>query len=559
VKQWRDGECLNTITGHSGCVRSLERLRSGQGFVTSANDGTVRVWSLEGECLQVLKGHTAFVYSVGVLESGEIVSCSEDRTARVWKDGRCVQSIAHPAISVWCVAVLNDGSLVTGSNDGAMRVFTRDSSRMASADVLESFEGSVRNFAIPSNELDDVDPGSIKAEEEALSTPGVEIGEVRLVRTSSGRVREYQWNGEPATWEIIGLVEESPDPSQDEADGDKPTFEGRTYDFVFEVEQGEGKPHLRLPFNAAQNPNAAAQDFIQRENLSQGFMQQISDFICQSARVPKPDPALLSSQRTYTLAAQPDVALLLTTIRQRSEQISLADPPRGLTEEELKALETAVDVLGRTDDYQSTSLPEKHFEVLKKLLQWPEEERTTALELLQATLQHPTGAGHLGDEGHPFFVDLLASSGLQPHGKVPANQEMGLRCLINAFKFGAMRAALAKEMPFLLEQLEQPSRAAPLRPTFLDLLHKYSSSRLFCIPISNNLFVCSMTILTGFQKNETLATAIVERLLELAVYEDPTCLSSLAFLVQDFPRVQRLLGEDEREGAIRKMWALFVE
>ena len=46
---------------------------------------TIRIWSPDGHELQQLHGHTNYIYSVTALPSGEIVSCGEDRTVRVWK------------------------------------------------------------------------------------------------------------------------------------------------------------------------------------------------------------------------------------------------------------------------------------------------------------------------------------------------------------------------------------------------------------------------------------------------------------------------------------------
>lgn len=121
---------------------------------------TIRMWSSEGYQLQELHGHTAFIYSVAALPSGELVSCGEDRTVKVWKgrlhpplesilraksamtylctDGGCIQTITLPAISVWSVAVCAEsGDIVSGSSDRVVRVFSRESSRWATEEVLK--------------------------------------------------------------------------------------------------------------------------------------------------------------------------------------------------------------------------------------------------------------------------------------------------------------------------------------------------------------------------------------------------------------------------------------
>eukprot|EP00961_Rhodomonas_salina_P190735 2573495-Rhodomonas_salina.1 len=55
----------------------------------------------------------------------QIVSGSEDKTCRVWRDGQCVLSLPH-AGSVWGVAALPNGDIATACSDAMARVFTRD-------------------------------------------------------------------------------------------------------------------------------------------------------------------------------------------------------------------------------------------------------------------------------------------------------------------------------------------------------------------------------------------------------------------------------------------------
>ena len=86
-----------------------------------------------------MTGHTSFIYSIAVLPTGEIVSSSEDKTARVWNGGECV-SVMHHAGSVWCVAVMPNGDIITGCADAVCRLWTRDPSRTADAATLLAYE-----------------------------------------------------------------------------------------------------------------------------------------------------------------------------------------------------------------------------------------------------------------------------------------------------------------------------------------------------------------------------------------------------------------------------------
>ena len=85
IKLWdgQTGAVSKTYEGHQDVVRDLA-LVAGVGFLSGSNDGTVRLWELGGECLRVLQASESFVYAVALLPTGEWVTCSEDRTVRVW-------------------------------------------------------------------------------------------------------------------------------------------------------------------------------------------------------------------------------------------------------------------------------------------------------------------------------------------------------------------------------------------------------------------------------------------------------------------------------------------
>lgn len=59
----------------------------------------------------------------------------------------------------------------------------------------------------------------------------------------------------------------------------KQLYQGREYDYVFDIDLGGGAPMLKLPYNAGQNSYAAAQDFLFANDLPLGYIDQIADFI----------------------------------------------------------------------------------------------------------------------------------------------------------------------------------------------------------------------------------------------------------------------------------------
>ncbi|KAI9007771.1 WD40-repeat-containing domain protein [Hyaloraphidium curvatum] len=290
VRRWKQGKTVHVYKGHTDAVRGVAGISSST-FASCSNDGTLRVWTLAGDCLQELHGHTSFVYGIASLGTDELVSCGEDRTVRVWSGGENTQTINHPCTSVWAVAVLSNGDVVSGGSDGAVRVFTRSDDRAAESQTVkvgsvagrsadahrlfvfpeQEYEEAVASHAIPSKQLGDIDKTKLKTVD-ALKEPGSKEGEVKMVRNGD-QVEVYQWAAAEGRWQKVGEVVDAI--GQDR----KQIYEGREYDYVFDVQLSETGPPLKLPFNVSENPWAAAQDFIWRHELPQSFLDQIANFI----------------------------------------------------------------------------------------------------------------------------------------------------------------------------------------------------------------------------------------------------------------------------------------
>ena len=138
-----NGKGLKTIRGHTDVVRCFCKLPlshwSGAAFASAGNDEVIRLWTLDGRSMGELAGHEGYIYSLAILPNGDIVSSSEDRTVKIWRNGQCKQTIVHPAISIWTVAACEEtGDIASGASDNVIRIFSRDPARQADAEV--SFE-----------------------------------------------------------------------------------------------------------------------------------------------------------------------------------------------------------------------------------------------------------------------------------------------------------------------------------------------------------------------------------------------------------------------------------
>ncbi|GJN88517.1 hypothetical protein Rhopal_001483-T1 [Rhodotorula paludigena] len=285
IRLFKRDKLVKTFKGHSQAVRALAKLDKSAGggegeswFASGSNDGTIRLWSLlTGACVHVLSGHDSFVYSLAPIPDalgGGLVSGGEDRTLRVWRaaDGECQQTIVVPAVSVWCVTVLANGDIAAGSSDGLVRVYTRSEERVASQADLASYEEDVSKTALNSSQIGDLKKSDLPGPE-ALDQPGSKEGQVKMVKTVGGTVEAYQWSSGAGSWQKIGEVTDAVGQSR------KQLYQGREYDYVFDIDLGGGAPMLKLLYNAGQNSYAAAQDFLFANDLPLGYIDQIADFI----------------------------------------------------------------------------------------------------------------------------------------------------------------------------------------------------------------------------------------------------------------------------------------
>lgn len=301
IKRWdKEGKDIKTYEGHTDCVRGLVILNS-ENFLSCSNDGTIRQWNIgSGETVQIFNGHDNYIYDISILKneasSFQFVTCSEDRTIRIWlANGETVQTIRLPAPTAWSVAAIDESNVAVGCSDGRVYTFTRDDSRVASEDEIKIFDDEVSKSTLPIKEL-----GDIKADQlpgpEALHQPGKREGATKLIREGDN-ICAYQWSNIKMEWtkvgDVVGEANSDKDPSA------KTEFEGKEYDFVFNIDIKDDEPALKLPFNLGDDAWMTAQQFIWKHNLSQLYLDQIANFIIKNTQGSTPAPRQQETSNEY--------------------------------------------------------------------------------------------------------------------------------------------------------------------------------------------------------------------------------------------------------------------
>jgi phospholipase A-2-activating protein len=202
----------------------------------------------------------------------------------------CLQTLIHPG-TVWSVALCANGDVLTGCSDGVARLFTRDLRLVAEPEVIAAFEKTISERKVSTKLIGGVDVAKLPQVEEALAVPGSKDGENKIVRAPDGSAEVYMWSANDQKWTKIGDVVDGPGGGPSMGGGD---VGGKTYDFVFDVEVGQGGEHAKLGYNRGENPYVAAQRFIDDNELNQDFLEEIARFVEQQV----PSDALVETAGT---------------------------------------------------------------------------------------------------------------------------------------------------------------------------------------------------------------------------------------------------------------------
>jgi phospholipase A-2-activating protein len=138
----QNGKKVKTVEkAHNNIIRAITEI-VGVGILTSSNDQTVKLWSLDLEELTTFEDHTSFVFSLANIkvDSLDFVSGGEDFKMMVYASGKKVQEVLFPG-TVWSLVIDRDNQndIVAACGDSFVRVFTKVASRKASDDEINSF------------------------------------------------------------------------------------------------------------------------------------------------------------------------------------------------------------------------------------------------------------------------------------------------------------------------------------------------------------------------------------------------------------------------------------
>ncbi|KAK6029422.1 PUL domain protein [Ostertagia ostertagi] len=271
IKLWRDDNEVRTYTGHTDVVRAL-LVVSVDRFLSAGNDSTVRMWHTEtGVCLATYTSLVdTFIFCLALVDNN-VVSCSEGGHVEVWRQ-LCVEdqySLVHnqlvqlPALTAWAVKGLPNGD--------------SEANRKAPAAVLSAFDDAVA--AKIAKELERKEQQHTKYGLRYNNTKGTDptlaaekfIQDYNLPASYLNEITDYITAHIPEA-AAAARKKHKLQPTQ------RVTVDGKEYDYVFDVTVDDGRK-LRLPFNMDEDPDVAAQRFVEKHNLPISFLAKVAGLL----------------------------------------------------------------------------------------------------------------------------------------------------------------------------------------------------------------------------------------------------------------------------------------
>ncbi|KAJ6692635.1 PHOSPHOLIPASE A-2-ACTIVATING PROTEIN [Salix purpurea] len=302
--------------------------------------------------------------------------------------------------------------------------------------------------------------GGLKLEDlpglEALQIPGTTDGQTKVIREGDNGVA-YAWDLREQKWDKIGEVVDGPE------DGMKlPVLDGFEYDYVFDVDIGDGEPIRKLPYNRSDNPYDTADKWLLKENLPLTYRQQIVEFILQNsgqggvaldssfrdpytganAYIPGGSSSMSVVSAKPTFKHIPKKGMLVFDVAQFDGILKkitefhnslLSDPVKkdlSLSELEISRLGAVIKILKDTSHYHTSRFADADIALLLKLLKsWPLAMIFPVIDILRMLVLHPDGATvllkHVEDE-NDILMEMIKRVATNP--PLPQNLLTGHPC-----------------------------------------------------------------------------------------------------------------------------------
>ncbi|KAK6732564.1 hypothetical protein RB195_016748 [Necator americanus] len=280
------------LNGHKLSVWALCAIESNPGYYLSGSaDKTVKLWHNDNE----VRTYTV-LFSLAFVDS-HIASCSEGGYVEIWKQNTIegqlslshAQLLQSPALTLWAVKGLPNGDIACAASDGKIYVFTENENRKASAAVAAAYDDAIAVKVAKELERKERQANETVVIKVSLDdgAPNMELRYKKGTDPALAAEKFIQDNNLPASYlnEITDYIKAHVPEAAAAAQKQhkvQPTqrviVDGKEYDYCFDVTVDDGRK-LRLPYNLSEDPDVAAQRFVEKHNLPISFLAKVSGLL----------------------------------------------------------------------------------------------------------------------------------------------------------------------------------------------------------------------------------------------------------------------------------------
>ena len=120
------------LVGHTSYVNTLLMIKEKKKLISGDGDGLIIVWKLQEHKKKyqhehkMLTGHSGTIQGIALMNNSQIVSCSNDKSIRVWDLDRLRCEVylkeCHKSV-IYGIGVINEKIIVSGGNDSCIKYF----------------------------------------------------------------------------------------------------------------------------------------------------------------------------------------------------------------------------------------------------------------------------------------------------------------------------------------------------------------------------------------------------------------------------------------------------
>jgi len=263
----------------------------------------------------------------------------------------------------------------------------------------------------------------------------------------------------------------------------KVSYQGKEYDYVFDVDTEDGKPPHKLPYNLGEDTYQAATRFLNDNSLPITYLESVAAFIRQNTQEaavapepePEPEPVVDFLPHTeYLSISQAKLDAALRKLKEfNSNHIKAGNKHIAMNPDDVKRLEGLVQALSAGPSSAIPNLKESIQLVVNLATGWPYGNRLPALDILRCVVGR-AGAASFTDQRYGSLVNIALRAALdtsQPVGQAgetfgdfdpagidweqvnPNNLMMALRTVVNIFSTADGRELAADEAGAVLNLL----------------------------------------------------------------------------------------------------------